>query len=96
MAEHAAPEYSTAPGNDYASHEGTYEGFVHMAFIGTLHVATIVIGLAIGGVTGHWLVAFGIFVIATIAAIQGFMSNTRTASYGALVLALLALALSAG
>ena len=54
------------------------------------------IGLAIGGVTGHWLVAFGIFVIATIAAIQGFMSNTRTASYGALVLALLALALSAG
>jgi len=96
MAEHAAPEYATAPGNDYASHESTYEGFVHMAFIGTLHVATIVIGLAIGGVTGHWLVAFGIFVIATIAAIQGFMSNTRTASYGALVLALLALALSAG
>jgi Bacterial aa3 type cytochrome c oxidase subunit IV len=96
MAEHAAPEYSTAPGNDYASHEGTDEGFGHMAFIGTLHVATIVIGLAIGGVTGHWLVAFGIFVIATIAAIQGFMSNTRTASYGALVLALLALALSAG
>jgi hypothetical protein len=96
MAEHAAPEYATAPGNDYASHESTYEGFVHMAFIGTLHVATIVIGLAIGGVTGHWLVAFGIFVIATFAAIQGFMSNTRTASYGALVLALLALALSAG
>jgi hypothetical protein len=96
MAEHAAPEYRTAPGNDYASHEGTYEGFVHMAFIGTLHVATIVIGLAIGGVTGHWLVAFGIFVIATIAAIQGFMSNTRTASYVVLVLALVALALSAG
>ena len=57
--------------------------------------AASMIGLAIGGVTGHWLVAFGIFVIATIAAIQGFMSNTRTASYGALVLALLALALSA-
>ncbi|HEX2513018.1 MAG TPA: aa3-type cytochrome c oxidase subunit IV, partial [Xanthobacteraceae bacterium] len=37
MAEHAAPEYATAPGNDYASHEGTYEAFVHMAFIGTLH-----------------------------------------------------------
>lgn len=96
MAEHAAPEYATAPGNDYASHEGTYEAFVHMAFIGTLHVASILIGLAIGGVTGHWLVAFGIFVIATVAAIQGFMSNTRTASYVALVLALVALALSAG
>ena len=96
MAEHAAPEYASAPGNDYASHEGTYEAFVHMAFIGTLHVASILIGLAIGGVTGHWLVAFGIFVVATVAAIQGFMSNTRTASYVALVLALVALALSAG
>jgi len=96
MAEHAAPEYTTAPGNDYASHESTYEGFVHMAFIGTLHVATILIGLAIGGVTGHWLVAFGIFAIATIAAIQGFISKTRTASFVALVLALVALALSAG
>ncbi len=96
MAEHAAPEYATAPGNDYASHEGTYEAFVHMAFIGTLHVATVLIGLAIGAVMGHWLTAFGIFAIATVAAIQGFMSNTRTASYGALVLALVALALSAG
>jgi hypothetical protein len=96
MAEHAAPEYATAPGNDYASHEGTYETFVHMAFIGTLHVASVLIGLAIGGVTGHWLVAFGVFAIATVAAIQGFMSNTRTASYIALVLSLVALALSAG
>ena len=96
MAEHAAPEYATAPGNDYASHEGTYEAFVHMAFIGALHVASVLIGLAIGGVTGHWLVAFGIFAIATIAAIQGFISKTRTASFVALVLALVALALSAG
>jgi len=96
MAEHAAPEYATAPGNDYASHEGTYEAFVHMAFIGTLHVASVLIGLAIGGVTGHWLVAFGVFAVATVAAIQGFISNTRTASYVALALSLLALALTAG
>ena len=95
MAEHAAPEYATAPGNDYASHEGTYEAFVHMAFIGTLHVASVLIGLAIGGVTGHWLVAFGVFAVATVAAIQGFMSNTRTASYVALALSLLALAMTA-
>jgi hypothetical protein len=95
MAEHAAPEYATAPGNDYVTHEGTYEAFVHMVFIGALHVATVLIGLAIGGVTGHWLVAFGVFVVATIAAIQGFMSRTRVASYGALALALVALAVSA-
>jgi hypothetical protein len=96
MAEHAAPEYATAPGNDYASHEGTYVAFVHMAFIGTLHVASVLIGLAIGGVTGHWLLAFGVFAVATVAAIQGFMSNTRSASYVALALSLLALALTAG
>jgi hypothetical protein len=96
MAEHAAPEYATAPGNDYVSHEGTYEAFVHMVFIATLHVASVVIGLAIGAVNGHWLVAFGVFAIATIAAIQGFISKTRGASYGALVIALLALAVTAG
>lgn len=95
MAEHAAPEYATASGNDYASHESTYQAFVHLAFIGTLHVATILIGLAIGGTTGHWFVAFGVFVIGTLAAIQGFISKTRTASYVALVLALLALAVTA-
>ena len=72
------------------------EAFVHVAFIGTLHVASVLIGLAIGGVTGHWLVAFGVFAVATVAAIQGFMSNTRTASYVALALSLLALALTAG
>jgi len=95
MAEHAAPEYASAPGNDYASHESTYEGFVHMAFIGTLHVISIVIALAIGGTTGHWFVSAGVILVATIAAGQGFMSKTRTASYVALVLALVALALTA-
>ena len=54
MAEHAAPEYATAPGNDYSSHEGTYEAFVHMAFIGTLHVVSIVIGLALAGTGAAW------------------------------------------
>lgn len=28
MAEHGAPEYSTATGNDYAEHEATYESFL--------------------------------------------------------------------
>ena len=95
MAEHAAPEYATAPGNDYASHEATYEGFIHLAFIGTLHVVSIVIALAIGGTTGRWFLAGGVILIATLAAFQGFVSKTRTASYIALVLALAALALSA-
>jgi len=28
MADHGAPKYSTAPGNDHAQHEGTYEDFL--------------------------------------------------------------------
>ena len=95
MAEHAAPEYATAPGNDYATHEATYRNFVHLAFIGAVHVAAVVIGLAIGAINGYWLVAFGIFVVATAAAIQGFMSHTNTASYVSILLAIVALALTA-
>jgi hypothetical protein len=28
MADHGAPEYSTATGNDYAEHEAMYENFL--------------------------------------------------------------------
>ncbi|MEX0752875.1 MAG: aa3-type cytochrome c oxidase subunit IV [Xanthobacteraceae bacterium] len=95
MAEHGAQEYATAQGNDYETHEATYKGFLHLAFIGTVHVVNILIGLAIGGVTGQWLVAFAVFVIATLAAIQGFMSGGRTSSYVALAISFVALALTA-
>ena len=95
MAEHGVPEYATAPGNDYPTHEANYRNFVHLAFIGTVHVVNIVLGLAIGGVAGHWMMAFGVFVVATIAAVQGFLSGTRTSSYVALVVSLVTLAFAA-
>lgn len=31
MADHGAPKYSTATGNDYEQHEQTYEGFLKLA-----------------------------------------------------------------
>jgi hypothetical protein len=95
MAEHGAPEYATAAGNDYATHEETYKGFTHLAFIGLIHVVNILIGLAIGGVKDHWGVAGFIIVIGTIAAVQGFASGSRTSSFVALGVALAALALTA-
>ena len=49
MADHGQVEYATAEGNDLPAHEATYEHFVHLAFVGGAHVASIVIGLAIGG-----------------------------------------------
>ena len=95
MAEHAAPEYATAEGNDYVSHEGTYEGFLHFAFVGTLHVVCVVIALAIGGTTGSWFVAAGLIIFATVAAVQSILSKSRTSMYVMVVLSSLALALTA-
>src|SRR4030081_2219272 len=52
MADHGTVEYATATGNDMAAHEPTYARFVHLAFVGTLHVVNIAIGLAVGGGAG--------------------------------------------
>ena len=76
MADHGQAEYATAEGNDLPAHEAMYDRFVHLVAIGCAHVANIVIGLAIGAVTGHWLVAFAIFFVATGVAIHGFASGS--------------------
>jgi hypothetical protein len=96
MAEHAATEYATASGNDLPAHEAGYERFVHLVFIGCTHVANIVLGLAIGAVTNHWLVAFAIFIVATILAVHGFLTGARAPSAVMVVISVLALALSSG
>lgn len=96
MADHAAPEYATAQGNDYAAHEGTYESFVHIAFIGTIFVINIAIGLCIGGAVHNWWVGVPvIFLLAPAALIQGLMSDSRTSSYIALAISALSLLLTA-
>ena len=65
MADHGTVEYATATGNDYPAHEASYERFVYFTFVGILYVVTILFGLAIGGVMGHWLLASPVFIIAT-------------------------------
>jgi len=96
MIEHAPAEYGTAEGNDLPAHEAGYERFVHLVVIGCAHVACVVIGLAIGAVTGHWLVAFAVFVIATVLAVHGFLTGARGPVVGMVVLSLGALALCSG
>jgi hypothetical protein len=93
MADHGQVEYATATGNDLAAHEATYRGFVQLAYIGSIHVANIVIGLAVGAVAGHWLIAFGIFVFATLVALHGLATGAKAPSAAMVVLSLLALAL---
>jgi hypothetical protein len=96
MADHGEVEYATAPGNDLPEHVATYDRFVHWVVVGGCHVANIVLGLAIGGVAGHWLVAFAIFVIATIVAFHGFLSGARLPSIVMVIVSLIALALTSG
>ena len=95
MADHGTVEYATATGNDMAAHEGTYEGFVHLAFVGTLVVINIVIGLAIGAVAEHWLVAGCVIVLAIAVGLRGLISGARKPIGVMTGLSLLALALTA-
>jgi hypothetical protein len=89
MADHGTVEYATATGNDYPAHENTYERFVQFAFVGTIHVINLVLGLATGGVLGHWLWALLIFIIAILGAIPGLVTGSKTSSYIAFALCFL-------
>ena len=96
MADHGEVEYATAEGNDLPAHVEMYDRVVHWVVVGGAHVANIVLGLAIGAVAGHWLLAVAIFVVATIVAFHGFLSGTRMPSIVMVVLSLIALALASG
>ena len=69
MADHGTVEYATATGNDYPAHEQTYESFVKYAFDGSIHMINMLLGLTVGGVLGHWLMAIPVFLIAIIGVI---------------------------
>jgi len=46
MADHGEVEYTTATGNDYTEHEGTYKFFVALVKWGTLSVVVLLILMA--------------------------------------------------
>lgn len=89
MADHGTVEYATADGNDYPAHEQSYERFVQFAFVGVIHVINLLLGLATGGVLGHWFLALAIFIIAIIGVVPGLVSGSKTSSSVALVLSFL-------
>jgi len=89
---HGEVEYATATGNDYPAHEETYEAFIHLTYTCVVNIISVVIGLALGGVMGHWIPAGLLIAAATIAALQGLVFNSRSFSNVVLVLAFLAFA----
>src|SRR3954447_26857502 len=92
MADHGHVEYATAEGNDLPEHEASYEGFVHLALVGSIFVINIVIGLAIGGVQERWLTEAAIIVISTLFFAHAMLTGSRNPSFVMLVVSLLTLA----
>jgi hypothetical protein len=95
MADHGELEYATAEGNDLPAHEASYEGFTHFVVIGTVLVLTIAVGLAIGGVVGHWLIAAAAIIVGIVAAALAAWTGSRWPGVVVLVLSLLALLFTA-
>ena len=89
MADHGTVEYATATGNDYPSHETTYERFVLFTFVGIIHAVNLLLGLAVGGVMGDWSWAIPIFFVAVVGFVAGLLSGSKTSSYVAFVICFL-------
>jgi hypothetical protein len=91
MADHGEVEYATAEGNDLPAHEANYVAFTHFAVIGTVYVINILVGLAIGGVLGHWLLLAAVIIAGTVAAGVSAWTGSRIPGVVVLALSLLAL-----
>jgi putative Mn2+ efflux pump MntP len=78
MADHGEVQYATATGNDLAAHEAGYEQFLQATFVGTLAVVSILLGLTVGGVLGHWLPASLILIATVLAMAISAWSGSRT------------------
>jgi hypothetical protein len=92
MADHGEVEYATATGNDYKEHEGTYEAFLHLTLVGILNVITLVVGLTVGGVMGHWIAEGVLIVLAAASLLINLMRGTTAMSKVVTAIALLTLA----
>jgi hypothetical protein len=95
MAEHGEVQYATAAGNDLSAHEVGYGQFVQTVFIGSTMVINILLGLAIGGVLGHWLPAALIIVAAVIVAGVSAWTGSRAVSLAMVAISALTLLFNA-
>jgi len=95
MADHGEVQYTTATGNDLPAHQSAYDEFVQVTFVVTAAIVSILFGLAIGGVLGHWLPAAIILVAAVIAAAISGWTGSRAVSLGMVAISALTLLLNA-
>lgn len=74
---------------DGRAHEATYVRFTHFTTVGSVFVACIVAGLAVGGVRHAWISAIFCIVLAHVATAVGLFSPRISWRPGAAVLVLL-------
>ena len=77
------------PEMDGTAHENTYDRFTHFTTVGTVFVACIVAGLAVGGAKHAWMSAVVMIVLAHIATAIGLFSRGMSWKPGGVVLGLL-------
>jgi hypothetical protein len=87
------PSAAYRPEMDGKAHERTYDGFVHFTAVGSIFVACIVVGLALGGVKHAWLSAVFMILLAHIATGIGLFSTAVSWRAPAVVLGLMLLML---
>jgi aa3 type cytochrome c oxidase subunit IV len=95
MADHGEVQYATAAGDDLPAHEVGYGRFVQTIFIATALIINILLGLAIGGVLGHWLPAALIIVAAVIVAGVSAWTGSRVVSLAMVAISALTLLFNA-
>jgi hypothetical protein len=97
MADHAAPQYSTATGNDYPEHEATYHRVMKLTKVGAGTAVCILVALLIGTVALHpWIMVLGLL-LSVISLVMGMSSKTGRVGplVGTLVIMLVLWALAA-
>src|SRR5258707_12149255 len=95
MADHGEVQYATAAGNDMPAHEAGYSQFLQATFVGSAAIINILLGLAIGGVLGHWLPAAFILVAAVIVGGISAWTGSRIVSLGMVAISALTLLFNA-
>lgn len=76
---------------DGPAHESTYDAFTHFTTVGTLFVACVLVGLALGGVKHSWPSALVMIFLAHITTAIGLFSKKLAWRPNAAVLALMLL-----
>jgi len=95
MADHGEVQYSTAEGNDYREHEGTYSRFLDLAFSLSAYVIATVIGLATVGTTHSAWIGVCVILIATLLVIPALATGSKAWSLVSIGIAALGLAVAA-